>query len=270
MDISKYNDLLISYVSEYGLKIIAAIAIFFIGKVIAKKVTSVLKKIMVTAKVDITLIEFLSKVIYFALFIVVILTALSTLGINTTSFLAIFGAASLAVGLALKDSLSNIGAAVLIILFRPFRVGDTIDAGGSFGKVEGINLFSTVLATPDNKTVMIPNSSVINSTITNYSNKPTRRVTLSIGVGYHDDLKFVKETLQQIIKEDERVLKDPEPLVAVSELAQSSVNFTFRVWVNNDDFWNVNFDMLEKIKTTFDEKGISIPFPQIDIHTKKD
>ncbi|HUH41968.1 MAG TPA: mechanosensitive ion channel domain-containing protein [Sulfurimonas sp.] len=270
MDISKYNDLLISYVSEYGLKIIAAIAIFFIGKVIAKKITSVLKKIMVTAKVDITLIEFLAKVIYFALFIVVILTALSTLGINTTSFLAIFGAASLAVGLALKDSLSNIGAAVLIILFRPFRVGDTIDAGGSFGKVEGINLFSTVLATPDNKTVMIPNSSVINSTITNYSNKPTRRVTLSIGVGYDDDLKFVKETLQQIIKEDERVLKDPEPLVAVSELAQSSVNFTFRVWVNNDDFWNVNFDMLEKIKTTFDEKGISIPFPQIDIHTKKD
>ena len=225
---------------------------------------------MITAKVDLTLVEFLSKVIYFALFIVVILTSLNTLGINTTSFLAIFGAASLAVGLALKDSLSNIGAAVLIIIFRPFRVGDVIDAAGTSGKVEEINLFSTILATPDNKTVMVPNSSIINSTITNYSNKPTRRVTLCIGVGYNDDLKFVKETLLQIISEDERVLKDPEPLVAVRELAQSSVNFTFRVWVNNDDFWNVNFDMLEKIKTTFDERGISIPFPQMDIHTKKD
>ncbi|ABB43328.1 MscS Mechanosensitive ion channel [Sulfurimonas denitrificans DSM 1251] len=270
MDISKYSDLTILYISEYGLKALAAIVIFFIGKFIIKKITSVIKKIMISAKVDLTLVEFLSKVIYFALFIVVILTSLNTLGINTTSFLAIFGAASLAIGLALKDSLSNIGAAVLIIIFRPFRVGDVIDAADTSGKVEEINLFSTILATPDNKTVMVPNSSIINSTITNYSNKPTRRVTLSIGVGYNDDLKFVKETLQQIIKEDERVLKEPEPLVAVSELAQSSVNFTFRVWVSNEDFWSVNFDMLEKIKTTFDEKGISIPFPQMDIHTKKD
>jgi len=270
MDISKYSDLAILYISEYGLKVLAAIVIFFIGKFVIKKVTSIIKKIMITAKVDLTLVEFLSKVIYFALFIVLILTSLNTLGINTTSFLAIFGAASLAVGLALKDSLSNIGAAVLIIIFRPFRVGDVIDAADTSGKVEEINLFSTILATPDNKTVMVPNSSIINSTITNYSNKPTRRVTLCIGVGYNDDLKFVKETLLQIISEDERVLKDPEPLVAVSELAQSSVNFTFRVWVNNDDFWNVNFDMLEKIKTTFDERGISIPFPQMDIHTKKD
>ncbi len=270
MDISKYSDLAIMYISEYGLKVLAAIAIFFIGKFAIKKIVLVIKKIMLSANIDLTLVEFLSKVIYFALFIVVILASLNAIGINTTSFLAIFGAASLAIGLALKDSLSNIGAAVLIIIFRPFRVGDFIDAGGASGKVEEINLFSTILATVDNKTVMIPNSSVINSTITNYSNKPSRRVTLSIGVSYNDDLKFVKETLQQIIREDERVLMEPEPLVAVSELAQSSVNFTFRVWVNNDDFWNVNFDMLEKIKITFDEKGISIPFPQMDIHTKKD
>lgn len=270
MDISKYSDLAIMYISEYGLKVLAAIAIFFIGKFAIKKIVLVIKKIMLSANIDLTLVEFLSKVIYFALFIVVILASLNAIGINTTSFLAIFGAASLAIGLALKDSLSNIGAAVLIIIFRPFRVGDFIDAGGASGKVEEINLFSTILATVDNKTVMIPNSSVINSTITNYSNKPSRRVTLCIGVSYNDDLKFVKETLQQIIREDERVLMEPEPLVAVSELAQSSVNFTFRVWVNNDDFWNVNFDMLEKIKITFDEKGISIPFPQMDIHTKKD
>lgn len=270
MDISKYSDLVVASVSEYGLKTLVAVVIFIIGRFVIKKITTILKKIMITAKVETTLIDFLTKIIYFALFIVLVLTSLSTVGINTTSFLAIFGAASLAVGLALKDSLSNIGAAVLIIIFRPFKVGDFIDAGGASGKVEEISLFSTVMATPDNKTVMIPNSSVINSAITNYSSKPTRRVTLNISVGYRDDLKFVKETLQQIVKEDVRVLNDPAPLVAVSELAQNSVDFTFRVWVKNDDFWSVKFDMLEKIKTTFDEKGISIPFPQIQIHTKKD
>lgn len=269
MDLSKYSDLIVMYGSQYGLKIIAAIAIFFIGKWGIRKITALVKKIMLKAQIDLTLVEFLENVIYFALLIVIILASLNALGINTTSFLAVFGAASLAIGLALKDSLSNIGAAVLIIIFRPFKVGDFIDAGGASGKVEEINLFSTIMATPDNKTVMIPNSSVINATITNYSNKPTRRVEHIIGVSYKDDLKLVKEVLNQIIKEDTRVLQEPQPLVAVSELANSSVNFTFRVWVNNDDYWDVHFDMLEKIKLTFDEKGISIPFPQMDIHTKR-
>ncbi|MFA5233487.1 MAG: mechanosensitive ion channel domain-containing protein [Sulfurimonas sp.] len=269
MDISKYTDLIVLYGSQYGLKIIAALVIFFIGKWGVKKITALIKKIMLKAQVDLTLVEFLENVIYFALLIVIILASLNALGINTTSFLAVFGAASLAIGLALKDSLSNIGAAVLIIVFRPFRVGDFIDAAGASGKVEDINLFSTIMATVDNKTIMIPNSAVISSNITNYSNKPTRRVEHIIGVSYGDDLLHVKEVLNQIIKDDPKILQDPAPLVAVGELAQSSVNFTIRVWVNNDDFWDVHFDMLEKIKLTFDAKGITIPFPQMDIHTKR-
>jgi len=269
MDISKYTDLAIMYASEYGLKIIVAIAIFFIGKFIVKKIMTIMKNIMTKANVDRTLAEFLANVIYFTLLIVVILASLNTLGINTTSFLAVFGAASLAIGLALKDSLSNIGAAVLIIIFRPFNVGDYIDAAGASGTIEEINLFSTIMVTPDNKTIMIPNASVIGSNITNYSNKPTRRVNLVFGIDYNDDLKLAKETLMQIIKEDKRVLQEPAPFVAVGELADNSVNFVFRVWVKTEEYWDVHFDMLEKVKLAFDDKGISIPFPQMSIHLQE-
>lgn len=269
MDISKYTDLAVMYAGEYGLKIIIATAIFFIGKVIVKKITTIMKMVMKKAKIDRTLVEFLANVIYFILLIVVILASLNTLGINTTSFLAVFGAASLAIGLALKDSLSNIGAAVLIIIFRPFKVGDYIDAAGASGTIEEINLFSTIMAAPDNKTIIIPNSSIINSNITNYSNKPTRRVSLVFGIDYNDDLKLAKETLIQIIKEDKRVLQEPAPFVAVGELADNSVNFVFRVWVKTEEYWSVHFDMLEKVKLAFDEKGISIPFPQMNIHIQE-
>ncbi|QHG92001.1 mechanosensitive ion channel family protein [Sulfurimonas sp. CVO] len=269
MDISKYTDLAIMYASEYGLKIIVAIAIFFIGKFIVKKIMTIMKNIMTKANVDRTLAEFLANVIYFTLLIVVILASLNTLGINTTSFLAVFGAASLAIGLALKDSLSNIGAAVLIIIFRPFNVGDYIDAAGASGTIEEINLFSTIMVTPDNKTIMIPNASIIGSNIINYSNKPTRRVSLVFGIDYNDDLKLAKETLMQIIKEDKRVLQEPAPFVAVGELADNSVNFVFRVWVKTEEYWDVHFDMLEKVKLAFDDKGISIPFPQMSIHLQE-
>ncbi|PNV83215.1 MAG: mechanosensitive ion channel protein MscS [Sulfurimonas sp.] len=266
MDFTKYSDFAIVYASEYGLKIVAALAIFFIGKWGVRRITALTKKLMLRAQVDFTLVEFLENVIYFALLIVIILASLNALGINTTSFLAIFGAASLAIGLALKDSLSNIGAAVLIIIFRPFKVGDFIDAAGASGTVEQINLFSTIMATPDNKTIMIPNSSIIGSNITNYSSKPTRRINLVFGIDYSDDLKLAKETLMQVIKEDERVLQDPAPFVAVGEFADNSVNFVFRVWVKTEQYWDVHFDMLEKVKLAFDEKGISIPFPQISVH----
>lgn len=269
MDISKYTDLVISFLSAYSLKIVAAIAIFVIGKWLAHKITAIGKKMLIKAKVDTTLVEFSESIIYFVLLLVVILTALNVLGINTTSFLAVFGAASLAVGLALKDSLSNIGAAVIIIIFRPFKVGDVIDAGGApTGTVIDINLFSTLIEAVDKSVTIVPNSSIIGSNITNYSNREIRRVDHVFGIGYGDDLKLAKETLMEIIKADERVLADPEPLVAVSELAESSVNFTFRAWVKVDDYWNVYFDMVEKVKLTFDEKGISIPYPQLDVHTK--
>lgn len=270
MDFSKYTEPLMLYASEYGLKIILALAIFFIGKMVTKKGAALIKSLMIKAHVDLTLVNFLANVIYFVLLIVVILAALSTLGINIASFLAIFGAASLAIGLALKDSLSNIGAAVLIIIFRPFKVGDFVDTAGVSGTIEEINLFSTIMATPDNKTIMVPNSSVIASNIINYSNKPTRRVTLTFGIDYGDDLKLAKEVLWQLIKEDERVLQDPAAFVAVADLGANSVNLEVRLWVKTQEYWDVHFDMIEKAKLAFDANGISIPFPQMNIHLKKD
>ncbi|MCF6309265.1 MAG: mechanosensitive ion channel [Sulfurimonas sp.] len=269
MDFSKYTDMALTYASEYGFKIIVAIFIFAIGKMIIKRLTALSKKLMIKAKVDLTLVEFLESIIYFILLIVVILASLNTLGINTTSFLAIFGAAGLAVGLALKDSLSNIGAAVLIIIFRPFKVGDTIEAAGTTGTVKDINLFSTIIEPVDKRIIIVPNSSIIGGNITNFSRRTERRVEHVFGIGYDDDLKLAKETLMQIIKDDERVLDEPTPLVAVGELGDNSVNFTFRAWTTTEDYWDVHFDMLEKVKLAFDEKGISIPYPQMDIHTNK-
>jgi len=269
MEISKYTDMVLMYISEYGLKVIAAIAIFIIGKWVAKKLTAFSKQVMTKAKVDATLVEFFESIIYFILLLTVVLASLNTLGINTTSFLAVFGAASLAIGLALKDSLSNIGAAVIIIIFRPFKVGDLIEAGGAMGSVKDINLFSTIIEPVDKRIIIVPNSAIIGGNITNFSQREIRRVEHVFGIGYDDDLKLAKETLLNIIEEDERVLKDPEPLVAVGELGDSSVNFTFRAWVKSDDFWDVHFDMLEKVKLTFDEKGISIPYPQMDVHMDK-
>lgn len=270
MDISKYIDAAAAYMAQYGLKVIAALVIFFIGKYAAKKIASLIKKLMQKANLEQTLVDFLENVVYFVLLAVVIIASLNAIGINTASFLAVFGAASLAIGLALKDSLSNIGAAVLIIVFRPFKVGDFVETAGASGTIEEINLFSTIMATPDNKTVTIPNSSIIAGNITNYSNKPTRRINLIFGIDYNDNLKLAKEILLQITKEDERVLSEPAPFVAVSELADNSVNFIFRVWVKTEEYWNVHFDMIEKVKLAFDANGISIPFPQMNVHVSKE
>jgi len=267
---SKYTDLAITYGSEYGLKLISAILIFMIGKWAVAKTTKLAKTVMEKANVDRTLIEFAESLIYFVLLMMVILASLNALGINTTSFLAVFGAAGLAIGLALQGSLANVGAAVLIIIFRPFKVGDFVEAGGATGTVEDVNMFSTIIAPLDNRTIIVPNASIIGGNIVNYSMKEKRRVDHVFGIGYDDDLKLAKETLLQIMRDDERVLTDPEPFVGVGELGDSSVNFTFRAWVNSDDYWAVHFDMLEKVKLTFDEKGISIPYPQLDVHSKND
>ena len=259
---------LIGLAAVWGLKILFAIAIFVIGKWIAKWLTNVSKKLMSKANVDETLTSFIGSLVYILLMVFVILAALSKLGINTTSFIAILGAAGLAVGLALQGTLANIGAAVLIIIFKPFKVGDFVEAGGAVGTVEEINMFSTIFKTGDNKVVIVPNSAVIGGKITNYSAKETRRVDWVFGIGYEDDLKLAKNVLEDIISKDERVLKEPAPLVAVSELADSSVNFTVRAWVKSADYWGVYFDVMEKVKLTFDEKGISIPYPQLDVHQK--
>ncbi len=269
MEISKYTDMAVMYASEYGLKILAALLIFIIGRWAVGKLTSASKRLMERAKVDQTLVEFGESLIYFVLLLVVVLASLNALGINTTSFIAVFGAAGLAIGLALQGSLANIGAAVLIIIFRPFKVGDFVEAGGATGTVEDVNLFSTIIAPLDNRTIIVPNSAIVAGNITNYSKKSQRRVDHVFGIGYDDDLKLAKETLMEIMKADKRILTEPAPFVAVSELGDSSVNFVFRAWVETADYWDVYFDMLEKVKLTFDEKGISIPYPQMDVHMDK-
>lgn len=252
----------------YAVKIVVSLLVFFIGKKLASLATQICVKLMERSKVDETLSKFLSNIIYGLLIVVIVLAALSNLGINTTSFVAILGAAGLAVGLAFKDTVANIGAGVLLVFFRPFKVGDFIQAAGETGVVEEINLFSVMMKTGDNKQIIIPNSSIIGGNITNFSAKDTRRVDFVFGIGYDDDLKLAKATLQEIIDADGRVLKDPTTFVAVSELADSSVNFVVRAWVNSSDYWGVYFDTIEKVKLTFDEKGISIPYPQMDVNTK--
>jgi len=265
-DVNKYVDLAIQYGAEYGVRIIGAIAIFVIGKWVAKKLSALIKRLMDRGEIDPTLSEFIASIIDILLMIVVILAAINNLGIDTTSFIAILGAAGLAIGLALQGTFGNIGAGVILILFRPFEVGDFISAGGESGTVESITLFNTTLLTPDNKVILIPNSAVAAGNITNFSKKEERRVDFVFGIGYDDDLKLAKATLQEIIDADARILKEPGSFIGVGELADSSVNFTVRVWVKSTDFWGVHFDTIEKVKLTFDEKGISIPYPQMDVH----
>jgi small conductance mechanosensitive channel len=255
---------------SYAFKIVLALLIFFIGKKVARWFTDKsLDYLNKTGKIDDTLKGFLSSVIYSILLVIVVLAALGQVGIETTSFIAILGAVGLAVGLAFQSTLSNISAGVMIIIFKPIKVGEFVEAGGTSGVVEEINIFNTIMKTGDNKTIIVGNSNIISGNITNYSRKETRRVDIVFGIGYDDDLKLAKQTLEDILNEDERILKDPAPFVAVSELADSSVNFVTRSWVKSADYWGVYFDTMEKVKLTFDEKGISIPYPQMDIHNHK-
>jgi len=221
---------------------------------------------MTKADVDETLISFVGNLTYIVLLIFVIIAALNQLGVQTTSFIAIIGAAGLAIGLALQGSLANFAAGVLMIIFHPFKVGDYIEAAGVAGVVEEIQIFTTQLKTPDNKTIIIPNASVTGGSITNYSAKDTRRVDLVIGVGYGDDLKRVREVLEEVLAKDDRILDDPAPTIGVLELGDNSVNFAVRPWVKAEDYWGVYFDSTETVKRRFDEEGISIPFPQRDVH----
>ncbi len=266
---SRYMDMAMQFASEYGLKIIGALIIFIVGKWVAKWLQGLVVKLMHKSNIDTTLVSFVQSIVYILLMIVVILAALNALGVNTTSFAAILAAAGLAIGLALQGTLGNIGSGILIISFRPFNVGDVVTVGGETGTVAAISMFATILHTPDNKVVTIPNTSVTGGNITNFSARDTRRLDLTFGIGYDDDLKLAKSVLEDIIKADERVLADPAPFVGVKELGDSSVNFAFRPWVKSEEYWDVYFDMMEKVKLTFDEKGISIPYPQMDIHLNK-
>jgi len=246
--------------------IITAAAILFIGWKTAKIIRNLIVKLMEKNKVDNILISFSSNVAYVALVAFVIIAALGQLGVQTTSFIAIIGAAGLAIGLSLQGSLSNFASGVMIIFFRPFKVGDFIEAAGVSGVVEGIQIFSTQMRTGDNKAIIVPNSNITGGNITNYSAKEEKRIDLVFGIGYEDDLKKAKSILQDLIKKEKRVLKDPESVIAVSELADSSVNFVVRPWVKTEDYWGVYFDLTEAVKLRFDKEGISIPYPQQDVH----
>jgi small conductance mechanosensitive channel len=250
----------------WGLKVIAAVAIFVIGRWVAKAVRSGVRRMMTKADVEPIIIGFVGSMTYIALLAFVVIAALGQLGIQTTSFIAILGAAGLAVGLALQGSLANFAAGFLMIIFRPFKVGDFIEGAGVAGVVEAIHIFTTTLKTGDNKLIIIPNAKLSGDNITNYSAQETRRVDMTVGVAYDADLSVVRDVLNDIISKEERALKDPAPLVAVAELADNSVNFVVRVWTKTGDYWGVKFDMTETIKNRFDSEGIGIPFPQRDIH----
>ncbi len=251
---------------EFGIKIISALAIFIIGRIIVRIMLSGLRKVMDRIGMDKTLQTFLANIVSVLLTLVVVLAALNQLGVEMTSLIAVLGAAGLAVGLALQGSLANFAAGVLIIFFRPYRAGDYIDAGGSAGTVEAVTIFNTILTTPDNRKVVIPNSNVTSGPITNFSAHDTRRIDLIIGVGYDDDLKVAQKAINDVISAESRVLAEPAPVVAVESLGDSSVNFVVRPWVSTSEYWPTRWALIQGIKEKLDEVGVSIPYPQRDVH----
>lgn len=253
-------------VATWGLKVVAAVAILVIGRWLAGLATKVVRAVMTKAKTDEMLVRFLGSIVYYALLAFVIIAAISQLGVQTTSVIAVFGAAGLAIGLALQGSLANFAAGVMLIVFKPFRVGDYVEAAGTAGTIDGIMIFNTRLTTPDNKVVWVPNGKIFDDNIINYNASDTRRVDMVFGCSYEDDLTKAKSILEDLLKNDDRVLQDPAATVKVSALADSSVNFNVRPWVKTEDYWGVYWDMTEKVKLRFDEEGISIPYPQRDVH----
>ena len=251
---------------SWGGRVLAALAIFLIGRIVARILTRAFGRAMQRVGMDETFTRFFGSLIYIALLVLVILTAVAALGVPTTNFLAILGAAGLAVGLALKDSLSNFSSGVMLVFFRPFRVGDYVEAAGVSGTIDSIGIFNTVIKTPDNRVITVPNSLVYAGTITNFSAEDTRRIDLVIGVGYGDDLALAKRLIADVLAEEPRVLKDPEPVIVVDELADSSVNIAVRPWVVRTDYLLTRGALLENIKKALESNGLSIPYPQRDVH----
>lgn len=256
-------------ITAYGIKIILAIAVYVIGKWIASSISKLLEKGLNARKVDPTIAKFTKNITFYVLFALVIITALGQLGVQTASFVAVIGAAGLAVGLALQGSLANFAAGVLLIMFRPLKIGDYVEAGGTAGVVKEISIFSTIMTTPDNKTVIVPNSGIMGGNITNYSTQAERRVDFTVGVSYSANLELVRDELKKIAAEDERIIQEKDVTIGLVALADSSVNFVFRVWTRTENYWPLYFDTNEKIKKRFDAAGIEIPFPQRVIHIEK-
>ena len=263
------SEILATYVIPWGIKIIIALAIFYVGRMVVGLIVRVAGRVLRAQEVDEMLVRFVMSIVRWLLLLFVIIASLSQLGIDTTSLIALLGAAGLAVGLSLQSSLSNFASGVMIIVFRPFQKGDFVEAGGATGVIDNITIFTTTMTTPDNKEIIIPNGSVMGGNITNFSARPTRRVDMVFGISYDDDIRQAKALLNEIIAADTRVLAEPAPTIVVGELADSSVNFLVRPWVNAADYWGVYWDTTEAVKLKFDAAGLSIPYPQMDLHIDK-
>lgn len=261
-----YGDIAISFATEYGLKLLGAIAIFIIGRWIAKAVLNLMRGMMKRGNVDETLISFAANVTYVALILIVIAAAASNIGINTTSFVAIFASAGLAIGLALKDTLANVGAAVLIIFFRPFKVGDSIETAGVMGTVKAINLFSTTLTTADNRSIIIPNGALIGGNIINNTGNSTRRIDMVFLIDYKEDMAVVREAVKTVLENNTRVLKSPAYVIAVETLGRDGVHLAVQPWVKVDDYADVKFEVTEAVKNEFDKHKIMVPTLPMDLH----
>lgn len=262
----KLEQILDLYVLPWSMNILSALLIFFIGRIVISLISKLTGRILARTKLDLILVEFVQSMVRALLLVVVIVAALDQLGFNTTSLIAILGAAGLAIGLALQGSLQNFAAGFLLLLFRPFKAGDFIEAAGISGVVEKISIFSTIMRTPDNKEVTVPNGSIYGGNIVNASARSTRRIDLTFSIGYNDDIKKAREIILAVIEADGRVLEEPATIIGVSELAASSVNFVVYPWVKTSEFGNVKFALIENIKLAFDQNGISIPFQQMDVH----
>lgn len=250
----------------WGMKIVGAIAIFVIGRWVAKALSRALRTVMDRAGLDTALAGFLGNIAYAALLALVIIAALDTLGVETTSIIAIFGAAGLAVGLALQGSLSNFAAGVMLMIFRPFKAGDFVTAGGVDGVVEQVRVFNTLVRTTDNREITVPNKRILDDNIVNFTARDTRRIDLVMGIGYDDDIRKAKEIIEKVLKEESRVLADPAPVIMVLELADSSVNIAVRPWTTTSDYWATRGDLLHQLKIQLEDAGLSIPYPQRDVH----
>lgn len=266
MNLENVMEKLTAMAVEYGPKLVGAILVLIVGGWVIKSLTRAFGKMLDKRKTESSLKPFLKGIISTLLKVMLILSVLGMVGIQMTSFIAILGAAGLAIGMALSGTFQNFAGGVMILIFKPYKVGDVIDAQGHIGKVHEIQIFNTILKTPDNKTIIIPNAGLSTSSMTNYSTEEKRRVDWTFGIGYGDDAEKAKAVIKRLADEDERILKDPEVFIALSELGDSSVNFVVRAWVNAADYWDVFFTMNEKIYKTFASEGLNIPFPQMDVH----
>jgi small conductance mechanosensitive channel len=264
--VQETTQMVVDLIIAWGIQVLGAIALLLVGRIAAGWARRIVRKALERARLEPTLIPFVSGLVYYLILAVVVVAVLGLVGVQTASLLAVFGAAGLAVGLALQGTLTNFAAGVMLLVFRPFHVGDYIDAGGTAGSVVSIDMFSTTLNTPDNVMITVPNSSVYGNTIKNYAANPTRRNDMAVGISYDDDIGLAIAAIKKVLDADERVLDDPEPMIAVAELGDSSVNLVVRPWCKKEDYWDLRFDMMRTLKEQLEAAGCSIPYPQHDVH----